>query len=267
MKLRFSIAEERNPLRTRSVMDLCDYLTEKMLVPRFAASGSKWSHEFMDFFTFDNTCDPLQPTGTIIFTVPPLFAGCAASLQASILDELGKLKIKTGAIVQEEHPVVPAAQVMRIQIVDNPTALLQPPEVNMSVTRGTVVLRDLLGYQRLRRSGHDPMLEQPSVRNVMVPDGTPLASWGDLSAAGSAGTSSAAVPLVESGGLLVIDAANVLRLHEAHRHGTDQRVPRRFLRCSGRMPRGQHARARRPGINGAERDVPDSQHFSPDLTN
>jgi len=146
-KLTFTVTEQVNPLRTRTIVDLCDYPTEKMLVPRFAASGSKWKHEFMDFFTFDNTCDPLQPTGTIIFTVPPLFAGCAASLEAAILDELAKLKIKTGAIIQEEHPVVPAAQVMRIQIVDNPTALLQPPEVNMSTTRGTVVLRDLLGYQ------------------------------------------------------------------------------------------------------------------------
>jgi hypothetical protein len=146
-KLTFTVTEQVNPLRTRTIVDLCDYLTEKMLVPRFAASGSKWSHEFMDFFTFDNTCDPLQPTGTIIFTVPPLFAGCAASLEVAILDELAKLKIKTGAIIQEEHPVVPTAQVMRIQIVDNPTALLQPPEVNMSTTRGTVVLRDLLGYQ------------------------------------------------------------------------------------------------------------------------
>ena len=146
-KLTFTVTEQANPLRTRTIMDLCDYLTEKMLVPRFAASGSKWKHEFMDFFTFDNTCDPLQPTGTIIFTVPPLFAGCAASLEAAILDELGKLKIKTGAILQEDHPVVPAAHVMRIQIVENPTALLQPPEVNMSTTRGTVVLRDLLGYQ------------------------------------------------------------------------------------------------------------------------
>ncbi len=146
-KLTFTVTEQVNPLRTRTIVDLCDYLTEKMLVPRFAASGSKWSHEFMDFFTFDNTCDPLQPTGTIIFTVPPLFDGCAASLEAAILDELGKLKIKTGAIIQEEHPTVPSAHVMRIQIAENPTALLQPPEVNMSVTRGTVVLRDLLGYQ------------------------------------------------------------------------------------------------------------------------
>jgi hypothetical protein len=146
-KLTFTLTEQVNPLRTRTIVDLCDYLTEKMLVPKFAASGSKWKHEFMDFFTFDNTCDPLQPTGTIIFTVPPLFAGCAASLEAAIGDELAKLKIKTGAIIHEEHPTVPAANVMRIQVVENPTALLQPPEVNMSTTRGTVVLRDVLGYQ------------------------------------------------------------------------------------------------------------------------
>lgn len=146
-KLTFTLTEQVNPLRTRTIVDLCDYLTDKMLVPRFAASGSKWNHEFMNFFTFDNTCDPLQPVGTIIFTVPPLFAGCAASLQTAILDEFAKLKIKTGAIVHEEHPVVPLANVMRIQIVENPTALLQPPEVNMSTTRGTVVLRDVLGYQ------------------------------------------------------------------------------------------------------------------------
>lgn len=146
-KLTFTLTEQVNPLRTRTIVDLCDYLTEKMLVPRFAASGSKWNHEFMDFFTFDNTCDPLQPTGTIIFTVPPLFAGCTASLEKAILDELAKLKIATGAILHDEHPHVPSANAMRIQIVENPTARLQPPEVNMSVTRGTVVMRDLLGYQ------------------------------------------------------------------------------------------------------------------------
>ena len=145
-KLTFTLTEQANPLRTRTIVDLCDYLTDQMLVPRFSASGAKWNHEFMDFFTFDNTCDPLQPIGTLIFTVPPLFAGCTASLEQAILDELAKLSIKTGAIVHERHPAVSSATALRIQIIDNPTAHLQPPEVNMSVTRGTVVLRDLLGY-------------------------------------------------------------------------------------------------------------------------
>lgn len=146
-KLSFSLTEETNPLRTRSIVDLCDYLTDKLLVPRFAASGAKWRGEYMDFFTFDNTCDPLSPTGTIYFHVPPLFAGCAASLERALVDELAKLGIKAGRVATEPNGTGRAAVVLRIPITDNPTALLQPPEVNMSRTRGTVVLRDLLHYQ------------------------------------------------------------------------------------------------------------------------
>lgn len=146
-KLSFTLLEETNPLHTRCIMDLCDYLTDRMLAPRLAASGARWEHEFMNFFSFDNACDPLQPTGTIFFHVPPLLTGCAGSLEQAIVEELGRLKIKTGAIVHEKHPGDPTAVVLRIPIVDNPTALLQPPEVNMSRTRGFVVLRDLLGFQ------------------------------------------------------------------------------------------------------------------------
>lgn len=147
MKLRFSIIDERNPLRTRSILDLCDYLTEKMLVPRFAASRAEWDRRFMDFFTFDNTCDPLQPTGTIQFTVPPLFAGCASSLEQAIVEKLGELGIKTGPFTPVPSDGAGGALVLRFSVVENPTSLLQPPEVNMNTTRGRVVLRDLLGYQ------------------------------------------------------------------------------------------------------------------------
>jgi len=146
-KLSFTLTEETNPLRTRSIVDLCDYLTDKLLVPRFAASGAKWRGEFMDFFTFDNSCDPLQPTGTIYCHVPPLFAGCTAALERAVVDELAKLGIRTGRIVTEPKGASPAARVLRIPIVANPTAQLQPPEVNMSRTRGTVVLRDLLHFE------------------------------------------------------------------------------------------------------------------------
>jgi hypothetical protein len=146
-KLTFAIMEQANPLRTRSIMDLCDYLTDKMLVPRFAESGAKWNRDFMTFFTFDNASDPLQPTGTIRFHVPPLFAGCLASLETAIVEELGKVGIKVGAFAEEKDPADPSATIVRIPIVDNPTAALQPPEVNMSRMRGFVVLRDLLGYQ------------------------------------------------------------------------------------------------------------------------
>lgn len=146
-KLTFTLTEQANPLRTQTIVELCDYLTDKLLVPRFDASGAKWRKEFMDFFTFDNTCDPLLPTGTIHFHVPPLFAGCAASLERAVTDELAKLGIKVGRVVMEPHPNAPASVNLRIPIIANPTALLQPPEVNMSRTRGTVVLRDLLCYQ------------------------------------------------------------------------------------------------------------------------
>jgi hypothetical protein len=146
-KLSFVLMEQINPLRTRSIVDLCDYLTDKLLVPRFAANGANWRKEYMDFFTFDNTCDPLQPTGTINFHVPPLFAGCAASLEHAVTVELAKLDIKVGRVTVEPHPATSGAAILHIPIVDNPTALLQPPEVNMSLTRGTVVLRDLLGYK------------------------------------------------------------------------------------------------------------------------
>ena len=146
-KLSFTLTEQANPLHTRTIADLCDYLTDRLLVPQFAASGAKWRREYMNFFTFDNSCDPLQPTGTIHFHVPPLFAGCSASLECAIVDELALLKITTGPIVHEPHPVNSSTVMMRIPITDNPTALLEPPEVNMSRTRGSVVLRDLLGYE------------------------------------------------------------------------------------------------------------------------
>jgi hypothetical protein len=146
-KLAFTITDAASPLHTRTIMELCDYLTDTMLAPRFAGSGARWERTAMDFFTFDNSCDPLQPTGTILFTVPPLFAGCVQSLQTAIVEKLGSLGIRTGKITRGKHPDHPSIVVMRIPVVDNPTASLQAPEVNMSKTRGFVVLRDLLGYQ------------------------------------------------------------------------------------------------------------------------
>lgn len=145
-KLNFTLIGQTNPRDTRTIADLCDYLTDRLLVPHFAASGANWRREYMNFFTFDNSCDPLQPTGTIRFHVPPLFAGCSASLEEAIGRELARLGIRTGPVVHEPHPAATDVITMRIPIVENPSALLAPPEVNMSRTRGTVVLRDLLGY-------------------------------------------------------------------------------------------------------------------------
>ena len=66
-KLSFTIAEGPIYWRTHRIMELCDYLTGNVLEPMFAREGAKWNRRFMDFFTFDNACDPLEPTGTIRF--------------------------------------------------------------------------------------------------------------------------------------------------------------------------------------------------------
>jgi hypothetical protein len=147
-KLNFTLAEGPCHWRTHRIMELCEYLTGTVLEPMFAREGAKWNRRFMDFFTFDNTCDPLEPTGTIRFTVPPMFAGRVGELESTIIGELAKLKIKTGPLRHEKDVELPRLVIL-IPVIENPTALLAPPDVNMSHTRGCLVLRDLLGYQRV----------------------------------------------------------------------------------------------------------------------
>lgn len=148
-KLNFTVADSPVYWRTHRIMELCDYLTGNVLEPLYAKDGLKWDGRSMDFFFFDNTCDPLEPTGTIKFTVPPLFAGRIGELESAILRELAKFKIKTGPFQYERHPALQTIQVIRIPVLENPTALVAPPEVNMSQMRGCLVLRDLLGYQKI----------------------------------------------------------------------------------------------------------------------
>jgi hypothetical protein len=148
-KLDFTIADGPTRWRTHRIMELCDYLTGNVLEPLCCKEGWKWDRRFMNFFSYDNGCDPLAPIGTIQFTVPPLFAGRICELQGAILAELDRLKIKTGPLHYETEPKFGAVQVIHIPIIENPTSLSAPPEVNMSHTRGCVVLRDLLGYQRI----------------------------------------------------------------------------------------------------------------------
>jgi hypothetical protein len=148
-KLNFTIADGPIHWRTHRIMELCDYLTSNVLEPMFAREGKTWDRRFMDFFTFDNTCDPLEPTGTIKFQVPPMFAGQVGELEWAILAELGRLRIKTAPFKYEKDPVLNTVKAILISVVENPTALMAPPEVNMSQTRGCLVLRDLLGYQKV----------------------------------------------------------------------------------------------------------------------
>jgi len=148
-KLHFTIADGPLHWRTHRIMELCDYLTGNVLEPMFARDGAKWDRRFMDFFTYTNDCDPLEPTGIIRFKVPALFCGRIGELETAILQELGKLKIRTGPFTYEKHPGQDTIQTILIHIVENPTALQAPPDVNMSQMRGCLVLRDLLGYQKV----------------------------------------------------------------------------------------------------------------------
>ncbi len=149
MKLQFTLAEQPVHRPTHRIMDLCDYLTAEVLQPMLKRNGVKWDSRFMDFFSFDNTCNPLDPTGAIRLAVPPLLAGQIGCLEQAIVQELSRLKIKTGPFQYERDPVHSTVQAMTIPITDNPTALAAAPEVNMSYMRGYLVLRDLLGYERV----------------------------------------------------------------------------------------------------------------------
>lgn len=148
-KLQFTIGDTPIYWRTHRIMELCDYLATKVLEPLFIREGKRWDKRFMDFFSFDNGCDPLEPTGTIIFEVPPLFAGRELELETCIRHELAKLNIRTGAFRYEGKPSLNTVERIHIPVVENPTALLAPPDVNMSRMRGYLVLRDLLGYERV----------------------------------------------------------------------------------------------------------------------
>src|SRR5512140_3802531 len=93
--------------RTHRIMELCEFLTGGVLEPLFEREGVRWNRQFMDFFSFDNECDPLEPTGTILFRVPPLFAGREGELEQAILKELGRLKIKTAPFEYQKDPQLP----------------------------------------------------------------------------------------------------------------------------------------------------------------
>ena len=148
-KLSFTIAEGPIYWRTHRIMELCDYLTAmcwSRCSPGRARNGTAAS------WTSSPSTIPAtrwnRPAPSV-FAVPPLFAGRVGELETAITQELAKLRIKTGPFQYERDPVLQTVQGDPISITENPTALAAPPDVNMSHTRGCVVLRDLLGYQRV----------------------------------------------------------------------------------------------------------------------
>lgn len=141
------LTEEPRVLRTHRIIDLCEYLTSKVLEPMFAREGMNWDARFMNFLTHDTATDPMEPTGVIKLTVPPLFAGRVGELENAIIEELSAFGIKTGAFSYEKDPVAPSIQIVSVPIIENPTVLISPPDVNIGYNRGAIVLRDLLGYE------------------------------------------------------------------------------------------------------------------------
>jgi hypothetical protein len=146
-KLNFTLSESPIKWRTHRIMDLCDYLSGTVLEPMFEKEHVRWNRRFMDFVTFDNSCNPQEATGTIRFAIPPMFAGRVGELLAAIVQELSRLKIEVGPFTYERD-AHGAVRTLIIHVIDNPTVLHAPPDVNMSHTWSGLVLRDLLGYQR-----------------------------------------------------------------------------------------------------------------------
>ncbi|MHB1308154.1 MAG: hypothetical protein ACYDC1_00460 [Limisphaerales bacterium] len=146
MSLRFSVAQEPQPLYTHQLAEICTYLTEQVVVPFLNQQGVRWEARFQDFFKPDEHSHPFEATGTIDFLPPPLFLGQLGQLENAMRDELGRLGIRVGLFAHESYPDRLAVRCIHIPILENPTVQQGPPEVNMSNTAGRIVLRDLLGF-------------------------------------------------------------------------------------------------------------------------
>jgi hypothetical protein len=149
MSLTLTIPENADRLPTHRIIDLCQYLTVKVLQPFFARNQVAWKKPSKDFFSPDGGTDPFEPSGTINFYPPALFAGQLGELETLIKKELARMKIKLGPFQRENHRVRRAVRVVRILIKENPTWDSGPPEVNLSTTAGSLVLRDILGFPQV----------------------------------------------------------------------------------------------------------------------
>jgi hypothetical protein len=145
MSLKFTVAEETKSANTQTVLDLCDYLSHQVVDAFCAKQGGPWDSRFQNFFSHDVDCNPFEATGIIEFRPPGLFAGQIGGLENAIRAELMTLNIKFAEFEHVAGPHLNSPVIIRIRILDNPTAKNGPPEVTMSNTAGCVVLRDLLG--------------------------------------------------------------------------------------------------------------------------
>lgn len=130
MKSKATASEQTARPSTHRIMDLCDYLSIQVLQPMLERNGAKWDPRFINFFKLDNTCNPLEPTGTVRLAVPPLLAGQAGQLEQALAQALAHLGIKTGPFQYERHPVNQAVQEITIPITENP-ATAKPADLGV----------------------------------------------------------------------------------------------------------------------------------------
>ena len=76
-KLSFMILDAPAQPKTHCIAELCEHLTVKVLESLFLREKTPWKRESMGFFSFDNQCQPLVPTGTVLFKSPPQSAAAA----------------------------------------------------------------------------------------------------------------------------------------------------------------------------------------------
>jgi hypothetical protein len=146
-KFNFTVTDESAGESTHTLLDLCDSLPANALQPLLESEGEHWDRQFMNFLTFANACDPFEPTGTLLLSVPGRFAGRIGQVQEAVNRALRVLGVKTGAWNLDSAESVLGQEVYRIPVLENPTVLIAPPRVNVAYARGCVVLRDLLGYE------------------------------------------------------------------------------------------------------------------------
>jgi hypothetical protein len=144
MSLRFTLPETNGKNHTHCLSEICRFLTLEVIVPFLAKSGVRWQPRFSDFCIHDPESHPYEATGSIQLFPPPVLLGQLGELEDLVRRELLQRGVKTGQFVRESFPDGFAVRAVHIPIVENLSS--GPPQVNISPTAGSLVLRDLLHF-------------------------------------------------------------------------------------------------------------------------
>ena len=148
MSLKFRVPNTE-PFFTHRLLELGEYLTATVVEPFCLHHGVCWDRRFKDFFSPSKGSHPLEATGSIDFHLPAYFVGQMGELESRIRSQLEGLGIKLGALTYTNYPGRRMVETIHIPILENPTAVDAPPDVNMSKTAACLVLRGLLGYAQV----------------------------------------------------------------------------------------------------------------------